>query len=349
MRILHTYCLNYNLGDHALGVGVKNIFRHYCDVDYIGETNIQGRYFTEYYIKEVVNKKYDLLVIGGGGIIHGSHWPNGWFWLIDKRLIKEIKIPFILFSVGDNYFEDEIIPSIAIEHIKETYNYAKSFSVRNDGSYERVVKDFSINPLEIPDPGFFVGLNKEYSKPIEDKYVIIQIANDKIEHRIGSSSNIDIFANNMREVLKEISKKYKIIIAPHVFSDIALSKRIIDGITNCYIWDFGKMAFDNVKLAISYYKYAEFVLSMRGHGQIIPISFNVPTIALCNHPKHRGLMDKLNLGEYAVDVNSPSFTNKLKELINIIESDKVNIKNKLATENDIMRHSMTEFFNKTRF
>ena len=69
MKILHSYCLNYNLGDYFLGIGLKNLLRKYLDISFIGNTNIQGREFNSYYIKEVVNKRYDLLVIGGGGII----------------------------------------------------------------------------------------------------------------------------------------------------------------------------------------------------------------------------------------------------------------------------------------
>ena len=78
MKVLHSYCLNYNIGDYALGIGVKNLLRKYLEIDLIAETNIQGQYFTQYYIDEVVNKKYDLLVIGGGGLIDGRYAQKLW-------------------------------------------------------------------------------------------------------------------------------------------------------------------------------------------------------------------------------------------------------------------------------
>jgi polysaccharide pyruvyl transferase WcaK-like protein len=326
MRILHTYCLNYNIGDYALGIGVKNLLRNFLEVDCIGETNIQGTVFTEYYINEVLNKKYDLLVIGGGGIIHGSHWPNGWFWLIDKELIRTIKIPFIVYGVGYNYFKGEAgIPERGISHLKETIANAAYFSVRNDGSFERLKEQTGIVVPEIPDPGFHVGLKTDHMRPVEEQYVLVQLANDKPEYRFRNEDNRTRFVSQMRIIIKDISLKYKVILTPHVLDDVTLSKEVSKDISNCEVWDFGYFAFDHSYQAVAYYKYAEFVLAMRGHGQIVPISFNTPIISLENHQKNRGLMENLDLIDFNVDIMDNDFGSKITAIMRRIEENKENL------------------------
>lgn len=346
MRILHSYCLNYNLGDYALGIGLKNLLRSFLPVDFIGNTNIQGREFNEYYINEVVNKRYDFLVLGGGGLIHGSHWPNGWFWLIKQELIKQIKIPFIVYGIGDNYFEKDEIPVRAIRHLTETYKNSRFFSVRNDGSLERVNSVLPFIPYEVPDPGFYTNYNAigSYERIINGEYVIVQLANDKPQDRYKTDNVKSHFISELRKVVTFLSKKYKVILLPHVFEDITLSKIVIDGIDNCMLVDFSKLAFDHAHLLMSYYKYAKFVLAMRGHGQIIPISFNVPTIALCNHPKHKGLMNKLSLSEYIVNIDEAYFsTLALNKVLNI-ENNYNDIVAKLKVKNKEMESQTIKAF-----
>ncbi len=334
MRILHTYCLNYNLGDYYLGIGVKNLLRNYLEVDYIGDTNIQGRVFDEYYINEVVNKRYDLLVIGGGGIIHGAHWPNGWFWLIDKDHIKQIKIPFIVYGVGYNYWEEEGgIPQRGIDHLKETIKYASYFSVRNDGSAGRILAQTGITATAIPDPGFHINLNTNYKRPIKEPYVIIQLANDKPESRFGTLENRRVFIHEMREITKNLSNKYMVVFAPHVPEDIDISKEISEGIINTKIWEFKYFAFDHSSESLGYYQFAEFVIAMRGHGQIVPIAFNTPVIALENHPKHRGLMEEFSLLEFNIEVGNENFKLELQSAILSIEKNKIDIINKYQVIN----------------
>ena len=327
MKILHSYCLNYNLGDYALGIGVKNLLRSNLDVTLIGNTNLQGREFNKYYITEVLNKKYDLLVIGGGGIIHGSHWPNGWFWLIEKDLIKEIKIPFIVYGVGYNYWKEEGgIPERGIVHLKETIKHTSYFSVRNDGSADRFYEQTGIEVPVIPDPGFHVNLNSTYDRSEKDPYILIQLANDKPEIRFGSLENRQQFVENLRMVVGKLAKRYKVIFSPHVPEDIELSNMVASGISNTVVWDFGYFAFDHADEAIGYYKYAEFVLAMRGHGQIVPICFDTPVISLENHPKHRGLMENLGLLDFNLQINDPNFVEKLNEKVALVERNYFDIK-----------------------
>jgi len=253
MKVLHTYCLNNNIGDYALGIGVKNLLRKYLEIDLIAETNLQGREFTKYYIHEVVNKKYDLLVIGGGGIIHGSHWPNAWFWLIDKELIKEIKIPFIVFGVGVNYWEEEgRIPDRGVIHLNETNKYASFFSVRNDGSYKRLLNQTGIKAGVVPDPGFHISIDENYIRKIKKKFVIIQLANDKPLKRYGSLEKQQLFISKLKLITKFITNKYHVLFIPHVFDDIEISKAVSQDIPNTSVWDFNNYAFDKSVEAMGY-------------------------------------------------------------------------------------------------
>ncbi|HNT27662.1 MAG TPA: polysaccharide pyruvyl transferase family protein [bacterium] len=345
MRILHTYCLNYNLGDYALGIGVKNLLRQHLDVDLIGETNLQGTLFNSYYIEEVVNKRYDLLVIGGGGVIHGAHWPNGWFWLIKEENIRKIKIPFIVYGVGYNYFKDEGgIPEIGRSHLKETIKRAAYFSLRNDGSVDRFKEQMGIEVPEVPDPGFHMNLNKTYSCPEKASYVIVQLANDKPAHRFGSDENKARFIADMRAVVSRIAKDHKVIFAPHVLDDVSLSQEIAGGIENAFVWDFSKYAFDNVAESIAYYQDAHYVLAMRGHGQILPMAFNVPVISIENHPKHSGLMRRLGLENYNVSLREDGFRDKLTETIRHLETNKDSYVKKLLSKNaEMLKDSQDAF------
>lgn len=337
MRILHTYCLNYNIGDYALGIGVKNLLREYLDVDLIAETNLQGTVFDEYYIEEVVNKKFDLLVIGGGGIIHGSHWPNGWFWLIKEELIEKIKIPFIVYAPGYNYFKDEGgIPEVGRKHLKKTIQQAAYFSIRNDGSLERFKEQIGIEIPEIPDPGFHINLNKSYQCHEDQPFILIQLANDKSEHRFGKQENKDAFIHAMRSAVHELSQKFKVIFSPHVYDDISISNEIASGIKNTVVWKFSKYAFDNCAECLGYYQNAQFVLSMRGHGQIVPIAFNTPVISLENHPKHAGLMKKLGLDDYNVSLNTSNFAHELMSKIKHLEQSKDVYVEKLKLINNVL-------------
>src|SRR5690606_36726018 len=122
-----------------------------------------------------------------------------------------------------------------------------------------------------------------------------------------------------KTITEDLAKRYKVIYAPHVPDDVSISKEIVDGISNAEVWDFGRFAFDHSDEAVGFYKYAEFAIAMRGHGQIVPICFNTPVIALENHPKHRGLMEELDLLDFNVKVDTADFKQTLQSKIQKLE------------------------------
>ncbi|KKP66668.1 MAG: hypothetical protein UR68_C0021G0003 [Candidatus Roizmanbacteria bacterium GW2011_GWA2_35_19] len=326
MKVLHTYCLNYNVGDYALGIGVKNIFRHLYNISFFAEVNLQGHIFDDYFIN-LINKKYDLLIIGGGGIIHGSHWPHGWFWLINKENIKKIKIPFIVYSAGYNYFKNEKgIPKRGIVHLKETQKQADFFSVRNDGSYERLLSQTGIKANVIADPAFWITLGRKFSSDLNKKYVIVQLADDKSISRFKSTKKRDDFIEVMINILMKLSLSYLIVFVPHVYEDLEISKKISSAIKNSIVLNFGEYAFDRSDEYIGIYKNSEFVLAMRGHGQIIPLSFGIPVISLENHYKHFGLMKEYGLEKYNVNILDKFFKVKLEDRISLLIKELNNLK-----------------------
>ena len=338
MKILHAYCLNYNLGDYALGYGLKKALRELMPIDLIAEVNLQGQVFDEYFINNV-NQKYDLLVIGGGGIIHGAHWPQGWFWLIEKELIKTIKIPFVVYAAGYNYFKDEQgIPERGIAHLRETARRARLFSVRNDGSHERLKSQTGINAEVMADPGFWVGRNQSFPWPIElpKDYVVVQLANDKPAHRFGGAQNYQEVVNRLRGLIQRLAKKFHVLLAPHVFDDIAISRDVAVGLNNVSIWSFSDFAFDKVEKIFGYYQHAKCVLAMRGHGQIIPLSFGIPTISLENHHKHRELMEMIGLGQYNVDVTDVQLPEKVLGLVEQAITNRPSIYTHLTERLDLL-------------
>lgn len=274
MKILHAYCLNYNLGDHALGYGVKKALRAFLPVDLIAEVNLQGQVFDDYFI-DVVNRQFDLLVIGGGGIIHGAHWPQGWFWLIEKAKIARLTVPFIVFAAGYNYFKDEAgIPQRGIEHLRETAKRAVFFSVRNDGSYLRLKNETGIDAKVLADPGFWIGRNESFPRPsqLPMEYVMLQLAYDKPLHRFGDREKVEAFVRRVRALAGRVAEKYHLLLAPHVYDDLAISYEVAQDTDNVSVWPFSQFAFDDVKGTFGYYEHAQCVLAMRGHGQIVPIS-----------------------------------------------------------------------------
>ena len=139
MKVAHFTCYGSNVGDNALTFGVKNI------VNYVTQRNnqfinipLRSVMFTKPYI-EKLNKEYDLVIIGGGGILHTTPSVekrkvcySGTLLRLSKEYVKLIKIPLIFYGVGFNVFRNEMgLTDVARDTIKEYIVQSKLLLLAN--------------------------------------------------------------------------------------------------------------------------------------------------------------------------------------------------------------------------
>jgi len=317
LKVWHIYVMNENFGDNVLGEGVKNLFKT--------ELNIQRHSISSFNIFKLdwnnpnlirkINKSVDLIIIGGGGLISGN---GGFYFRMNRALIKNIKTPMVFYSLGYNrfrgepHFNDETLLSL-----RETRDRAIFFSTRRDGSM-KMLKERSFIVKDSPDPAFWLA--PSYSQFIKKPYVIMNLAGDVHRYRFNEGNYVTIweFLSQIEKIVKFLLKKnYKVLFALHRMDDL-LMKNVADKFPqNVYSWDWRNIL-GNTNIGLGYYKHAYASIGMRGHSQIIPIGLGVPTISLGQQEKNIGLMRKLGLAEWNIEIGDPDLglkvCNKFEEL-----------------------------------
>lgn len=265
------------------------------------------------------NHNIDMLIIGGGGLIENEEkYDSGWKLPFTKEVLKEIKVPIVVFAAGINYFYN--FPKLNDKAKKEVTNLANKaalFSLRNDGSLE-IFKDFCDSKVkELPDPGLV--FNPEFTqnnKIREIREGCFQPAwNNKESQKIGrrfTFDNINKINNfcieNKLSNFCHTPKDYnfpwhsqKYIIPKHLFG-IACK-------------------FENVLKSINLYNTCDFAVVMRGHGQLITVGINLPSIYLSTQPKVLGFSEKNNLLDYTVDIREENWFDNLSSKIDLLKNN----------------------------
>lgn len=343
INVYHIYARQYNFGDYALGVGLRNIFLRYFKPNILFKPiDIHTLEFDRQFIDKV-NKDADLVVVGGGGLIHGFAGDR-WMLNLPSELIPEIKVPMLFYGLGYNQFRGEAeLSEEIITNLRLLKEKALAFSVRNDKSKEELLR-LGLEFDQVPDSGFFVNENIP-SRPIKEKYVIIQLAYDMKERRsIQDNSIIEHFAEISKFLLL---RGYKVVFCPHVRKDSEISDRIIKRVNRpdqVFSWDWYQMIREaNTSLGLSYYKHAEFTISMRGHAQICPIGLGTPVISVISHRKNIDLLKELELEKYSVEIGDIELSQKIKLLVEDVERNREEIKARYQTINEELTKQAQEY------
>ncbi len=351
MKIGHIGAYNRNLGDNIALLNVRKEFdKHIPGIEWttidIGDTFWSKENSIEYIKNYFEQWKYDALVVGGGGLVesHGYHFASAYDKGIkstnyklpfNKEILEAIKIPVFFAGVGINYFRGkEGFTKEAFESFKETIEYSSVFSLRNDGSINKL-KELGTDPsltwsleapkdvdkliekiIEIPDPGLI------FDKTVRTKTTFFR-------NFIQPAFNSNEFHNNNRYKSKEnIEKLVKfantnsLLAIPHCHKDFKYFKHFLFG------KDFllNSISFKNTNSLSKIYLDFDSIIAMRGHGQLMSIGRNIPGIYFSTQDKVRDFSLLNGFENYNVDIEEDNWYEKLEDKFQRILKDSSYIK-----------------------
>ncbi|MDJ0688923.1 MAG: polysaccharide pyruvyl transferase family protein [Xenococcaceae cyanobacterium MO_188.B32] len=313
---------NGNAGDTLLFPAVRWLF----------QKEVCPTHFTLIPLREPVTQdtiaqinQQDALVIGGGGLFLADSNPNersGWQWACPIELLKQIKVPIILFAVGYNQFRGQKnFAPIFEQNVQLLIEKSAFVGIRNRGSIE-ALKDYLPESLHEkihyqPCPTtvlrhFYPDLpqHTEASKPI----LAVNIAFDRHHLRFGKREDEILW--NMADAFLELkSQGWQIKLFNHVS---------IDGDARYWFRARGLFA-EEVNIGsvppvdiLHEYSQATIAVGMRGHAQMIPFGLHRPIYSLISHDKLQFFLDDIGHSDWGVEVQDPTISEKLIHDLNDI-------------------------------
>lgn len=298
--ILHVASHGLNVGDGALIQPMQEQMYRYVPTVKNADITLMD--------KEVLRRKIlaaDKVIMGGGGGITNSQFKYPTQVPLRANDIRE-GMAFV--SMGYNVFYDikyELWDELR-DLIKACNDHGVPFTVRNDGSREKVEEGTGLEIQELPDPGLFVRVDETHKSPCvkpEKRNVIIQLAGDGNRKRVTETKVFESL------ILTTIGLIYKydcnVILAPHIIYDLWIAHNAFFAIREKH----GDDLRDRISVApvvhpreaakfFSIYKQADLVIGMRGHSVICGVGLGIPTIGVDSHPKVGGFMEKMGLSNY---------------------------------------------------
>lgn len=337
MKIAHFGAYGINIGDNIalknVRKGIEKALKKPAEwtsiniLDFHKEKNNIA--FSLKRFKEI-SDTHDLLVIGGGGLLEGgvynSGFATGYKLPFNADVLSVISIPIVVFSVGVNYFRMvEGFNSTGSKEIKNLIQHSKLFSVRNDGSKESI-KDLFPNltneVYEIPDPGLMYINEAPIRQSVDKAHTYFQPAWNGDQRVLGGRFTR---TSNITEISKFVIEN-KLSILPHSPKDYNFLGLPPDQYFMT-LKEFNERAtLDKVESFTDEYSKFHAVVAMRGHGQLISIGANVPSLYLSTQDKVSNFSLKNGFTDYNIDLLEYNWAGKLHTLYERLLTDPEYIK-----------------------
>ena len=323
-----------NYGDTLLFEACRHVFHGFNNREefHIAET-VNLREVVGPRLVEKINSDFDAVLVGGGGLFLSDTNPNsnsGWQWNISLTMLKRIRVPIILFAVGNNRFiGQEDFGKLFKEHIAITVDKSIFVGLRNTGSVESIREYLpssqrdKVNYQPCPTTLLnFLYPREIISEIIPKKSLSMQALVGKRQNKAGFNKE-NIYHECSQALVDARSDEWTI----STFSNAKGDDYFCEFAKNHANAQFDKLydCKDILKPAL-YFKQKSLIIGMRGHAQMIPFGWGTPIISLFVHDKLRFFLEDIGHPDLMVDCREKNIASLLIEKIKYVEGNYDRIK-----------------------
>ena len=302
---------NANWGDKVLVYATQKRFE-----DSLGKIDWTNMSCLKIYTIEDVDEinKHEFVIVGGGGLILPDTFRNivsGWQWGISSELMRKIKIPIIVYSIGWNLFPGQVNNDAVLrENLRTLADMSAFISLRHSVDVE-LFNDYTGMGKAVLN--FCPSVCIDEFKTSDSKMVGINIAGDRTDIRYH---DIDRVVRNIRRFVHALRDAgYEPIIINHQALDSHMGRMIGNNSHLRQIDLSTRSATEGVRL----YRSLGYMFATRGHAQMIPIGLGVKTASLISHPKLSRFLNDVSAIDTAIDINDPELDLKCMDMMHDLD------------------------------
>lgn len=337
LNVLHIGSYDINIGDNIALYNVRRAFELRLGTINWHKKNFNSTCFSsEKKASEFFYKgDWDFVVVGGGGLLEPDTSFSCCKIPFTEAVFDNIKCPTFFISLGVNLFWGGRRPITGVfkDALSVIANRATYFSLRCDGSYEKVESFLRGNVEILPDSGFiFADETRTEGNLLE---FVFQMA-----YNASPSINKSRFPNRSLSLIEEFLSFHNLSILPHTPKDLYTSRnKCIIGQDK--ILDF--CDFDNTISSVSIYKRLHSAFVMRGHGQILSVALGVPSVSIGSQPKVNDFCENNGFENYLLKTTEDNFYEKMCSFYKKITTDSKYRNDWFSIRNCFMEKSTARF------
>lgn len=280
--------------------------------------------------QEAQKRNFDLIIIGGGNIIHTQpttlkeYDKVGQFaypelWIGAAKMAIQKRIPYTFNAPGISYLSASKIDKILF---RQVFNLSSYLSFREEFS-KLFAQQYTKNQIEcIPDTAIEIAKVWPYGQIKKENKLVVNL-----NQRYHQPVNITAYF--IEQIANQLNLDIEIVVIGDCHGDLNFSKKIINLINAKPVKLIEKQSLQSLAKSIAA---ASLFIGSSMHGFITALSYKTPCLlVLDDKPMHKftGLIKELNLNTNVICSNWKEALDRLDQPAIIMENDRQIINNKL--------------------